>query len=138
VSLAVRAKNPKGPVSATIPMHVILDQYSVRYFRTDGRDVEGQDVPYHFSSAMAGEVDVASSGATAFQIPIVRAQAKQEPPLRNLRLVTGTNPLPGATITPVVTMIAEITIFGHTIAGEKVSTTGRVTVDFVGGAFVTP
>ena len=35
-------------------------------------------------------------------------------------------------------MIAEITIFGHTFASEKVSDTGRVTVDFVGGAFVTP
>src|SRR5262245_54325266 len=41
VALGVRAKNPKGPTSGTIPMHVILDQYSVRYFRTDGRSVEG-------------------------------------------------------------------------------------------------
>ena len=138
VSLAVRAKNPKGPVSATIPMHVALDQYSVRYFRTDGRDVEGQDVPYAFSSAMAGEIDLLTSGASTFAIPIVRAQAKQEPPLRNLRAATGTNPLPSATLTPVVTMIVEITIFGHTFANEKVSATGRASVDFVGGAFVTP
>src|SRR4029079_16254321 len=140
VALAVRAKNPKGPTSATIPMHVILDQYSVRFFRTDGRDVEGQDVPYHSSSAMAGEVDVATSGATTFNIPLVRAQAKQEPPLRNLRVIGGitTNPLPSATITPVVTMIAEITVFGHTVANENVSATGRVTVDFVGGSLVTP
>ncbi len=138
VSLAVRAKNPKGPVSAVIPMHVALDQYSVRFFRTDGRDVEGQDVPYAFSSAMAGEIDVLTSGASTFPIPIVRAQAKQEPPLRNLRAATGTNPLPGATLTPVVTMIVEITVFGHTFANEKVSATGRASVDFVGGTFATP
>ena len=43
-----------------------------------------------------------------------------------------------ATITPVVTMIAEITVFGHTVANENVSATGRVTVDFVGGSLVTP
>jgi hypothetical protein len=140
VSLAVRAKNPKGPTAAIIPMHVALDQYAVRFFRTDGRDVEGQDVPYSFSSAMAGEIDVVNSGASTFNIPLVRAQAKQEPPLRNLRVIPGitTNPLPGATITPVVTMIAEITIYGHTFANEKVSATGRATVDFVGGPFPTP
>jgi hypothetical protein len=136
VGLAVRAKNPKGPTSAIVPMHVVLESYSVRYFRTDGRDVEGQDVPYHFSSAINGEIDVATSGATNFPIPIVRTQAKQEPPLRNLRVIAGTNPLPGATITPVVTMIAEVTIYGHTIAGEKVSATTRFTVDFVGGSLV--
>jgi hypothetical protein len=136
VSLAVRAKNPKGPTAAIIPMHVALDQYSVRFFRTDGRDVEGQDVPYRFSSAMAGELDLQTSGASTFNIPLVRAQAKQEPPLRNLRVIPGitTNPLPGAAITPVVTMIAEITIFGHTFANEKVSATGRASVDFVGGS----
>jgi hypothetical protein len=138
IGLAVRAKNPKGPTSAQIPMHVRLDSYSVRYFRTDGRDVEGQDVPYHFSSAIAGEIDLLTSGATTFNIPIVRVQAKQEPPLRNLRAVTGTNSLPGSTINPVVTMIAEITFFGHTVALENVSATGRVTVDFIGGSVVAP
>jgi hypothetical protein len=138
VSLAVRAKNPKGPTAAIIPMHVALDQYSVRFFRTDGRDVEGQDVPYRFSSAMAGEIDIVTSGATTFAIPLVRAQAKQEPPLRNLRVIPGvtTNPLPGAAINPVVTMIAEITVFGHTFANEKVSATGRTSVDFVGAPLV--
>jgi hypothetical protein len=137
IGLAVRAKNPKGPVSATIPMHVVLDSYTVRYFRTDGRDVEGQDVPYHFSGAINGEIDVQTSGANTFLIPIVRTQAKQEPPLRNLRVIAGTNPLPGATITPVVTMIAEVTVYGHTVAREKVSVTVRITVDFVGGSLVT-
>ena len=138
IGLAVRAKNPKGPTSATVPMHVVLESYSVRYFRTDGRDVEGQDVPYHFSSAINGEIDLLTSGATNFAIPIVRAQAKQEPPLRNLRVNAGTNTNPTASITPVVTMIAEVTVYGHTVAREKVSVTVRITVDFVGGSLVTP
>ena len=92
-------------------------------------------MPYGFTGAMAGEIDLQTSGASTFAIPLVRAQAKQEPPLRNLRVIAGitTNRLPGASITPVVTMIAEITIFGHTFANEKVSATGRATVDFVGG-----
>jgi hypothetical protein len=137
IGLAVRAKNSKGPTSAIVPMHVVLDSYTVRYFRTDGRDVEGQDVPYHFSGAINGEIDIQTSGANTFLIPIVRTQAKQEPPLRNLRVIAGTNPLPGATITPVVTMIAEVTIYGHTVAREKVSVTVRITVDFVGGLVTT-
>ena len=137
IGLAVRAKNPKGPTSATVPMHVVLESYTVRYFRTDGRDVEGQDVPYHFSSAINGEIDVQTSGAPNFLIPIVRTQAKQEPPLRNLRVIAGTNSLPGATITPVVTMIAEVTVYGHTVAREKVSVTVRITVDFVGALVTT-
>jgi hypothetical protein len=139
VAIAVRAKNPKGPVAATVPMHVVLESYTVRFFRTDGRDVEGQDVPFHFSGAINGEIDILTSGATTFAIPVVRAQAKQEPPLRNLRQIPGitTNPLPGAAINPVITMIAEITVYGHTVAGEKVSTTVRITVDFVGGPLTT-
>jgi hypothetical protein len=139
ITLGVRAKNPKGPLAAQIPMAVILESYTVRYFRTDGRDVEGQDVPYHFSGAINGAIDLATSGGETFAIPIVRTQAKQEPPLRNLRVIPGvtTNPLPGAAINPVVTMIAEVTIYGHTVAGEKVSVTVRLTVDFVGGSLVT-
>jgi hypothetical protein len=138
VSVSLRAKNPKGPQTGVIPMDVVLNQYTVRFFRTDGRDVEGQDVPYSFSSAMAAPIDIATSGGVVVSIPLVRAQAKQEPPLRNLRVIPGitTNPLPSATINPVVTMIAEITIYGYTFANEKVSVTGRVTVDFVGGPLI--
>ena len=51
----------------------------------------------------------------------VRRQAKLEPPLRNL--VSGGGEL-------VVSMIAEVTVYGHTTAGDAVSNTARVQIDF--------
>ena len=60
VALAVRAKN-QNSVQITVPQHVLIQQYEVRYFRTDGRANEGIDVPYRYAGPMAAEVDVATS-----------------------------------------------------------------------------
>lgn len=117
VSLAVRAKNQNG-VQITIPQHVLIQQYEVRYFRADGRANEGIDVPYRYSGPLAAEVDVATSGAIDVPVQVVRRQAKLEPPLSN---ITGYQ---------IVSMIAEITISGQTVAGEAVTATGRMQIDF--------
>jgi hypothetical protein len=117
VDLAVRAKNQNN-VDITVPQHVIIQQYEVRYFRTDGRANEGIDVPYRYSGPLAAEVDVATSGTTAVPVQVVRRQAKLEPPLSN---ITGYQ---------IVSMIAEITISGQTVAGEAVAATGRMQIDF--------
>lgn len=132
VTVAVRPKNPLNTVVPQIAEAVFVEQYRVRFLRTDGRDVEGVDVPYSFSGALTQVVDIATSGGTPLPIPLVRAQAKQEPPLRNLRNLIAVLPGPnGGILNPTVTMTAEITIFGRTTAGEPVSDTARVTVDFV-------
>jgi len=117
VALAVRAKN-QNSVQITVPQHVLVQQYEVRYYRTDGRANEGIDVPYRYSGPLAAEVDVATSGTTPVPVQVVRRQAKIEPPLSN---ITGYQ---------IVSMIAEITISGQTVAGETVSATGRMQVDF--------
>jgi hypothetical protein len=117
VSLAVRAKNQNG-VQITIPQHVLVQQYEVRYYRSDGRGAEGVDVPYRYSGPVAAEVDVATSGTTDVPVQVVRRQAKIEPPLSN---ITGYQ---------IVSMIAEITISGQTVAGETVTATGRMQIDF--------
>jgi hypothetical protein len=117
VALAVRNKNPNGPVPV-VPSHVLLTSYEVRYFRTDGRGVEGVDVPFRITGNLAGEVDVASSGATSYPIEVVRRQAKLEPPLSTIGQ------------TAVLTVMAEVTIFGQTIAGQRVSASGRFQIDF--------
>jgi hypothetical protein len=136
VTIAVRPKNPLNSNVPQVAEAVFLEQYRVRYFRTDGRDVEGVDVPYSFSAALATAVDIGvDSGANVtLTIPLVRAQAKQEPPLRNLQTLLNGNTTIGANggvITPRVTMIAELTVFGRTVAREQVSDTRRATVDFV-------
>jgi hypothetical protein len=117
VSLGVRAKNQNN-VDITVPQHVLIQQYEVRYYRTDGRANEGVDVPYRYAGPIAAEVDVATAGATVVPVQVVRRQSKLEPPLSN---ITGYQ---------IVSMIAEITISGQTVAGQPVSATGRTQVDF--------
>ena len=136
VTIAVRPKNPLNSNVPQVAEAVFLEQYRVRYFRTDGRDVEGVDVPFSFSGAMTSVVDIGiGSGANVtVTIPLVRAQAKQEPPLRNLQTLLNGNTTIGSNggiITPRVTMILELTVFGRTVAREQVSDTRRATVDFV-------
>jgi hypothetical protein len=97
--------------------------------------VEGVDVPFSFSGGITTAVDAGTGSGqnVTITIPLIRAQAKLEPPLRNFQnLLTSVTPPNGVPVVPPrVTMTAEITIFGRTVAGESVSDTGRVTVDFV-------
>jgi hypothetical protein len=137
LTLAVRPKNPLNENVPQIAEAVFVEQYRVRYFRTDGRDVEGVDVPFSFSGALTTVVDIGIGGDAnvPITIPIVRAQAKQEAPLRNLRSLVGAGvggqQTTGGVLIPHVTMTAEITVFGRTVAREAVSDTRRVTIDFV-------
>lgn len=117
VAVAVRNKNPRAPVPS-VPSAVIVDGYEVRYFRTDGRGVEGLDVPYRITGNLTAAVDVAASGTTAIPIEIVRRQAKMEPPLSAIYQ------------TAVLTTMAEVTLYGRTIAGQRVEGSGRIQIDF--------
>jgi hypothetical protein len=117
VSVAVREKNPNTDVPS-IPNAVVVSRYEVRFTRPDGRGAEGVDVPYSIVGSLTTVVDVATSGAVTFPIEVVRRQAKLEPPLST---IAGYD---------IVTMFAEITIYGETISGEGVSSTGRLQIDF--------
>jgi hypothetical protein len=119
VEVANRAKNPNVSGIA-VNNHVLLEQYEVRYFRTDGRGTEGVDVPYRISGALRINVDVADSGTQSVTIEVVRSQAKQEPPLRNIHVE--------AVI--VLTVMAEITLRGRTLAGQAVIASGQMQIDF--------
>ncbi len=117
VSVGVRNKNPQAP-TPNVASAVIVDSYVVRYFRTDGRGVEGVDVPYRITGSLTAGVDAATSGTTDIPIEVVRHQAKNEPPLSTIQQ------------TVVLTMFAEISLYGKTIAGEAVSGTGRLQINF--------
>jgi len=112
------AKNQNGPVLGPVN-DVLIEQYRVRYIRTDGLDREGVDVPYAFSGTV--QVLVPSPGTATVPILIVRHAAKLEPPLANLNQFGGFD---------LVTMFAEITLFGHTTSGKAVSAVGRIEVHF--------
>jgi hypothetical protein len=117
VSVAVRQKNPNTD-APSVPNAVVVSRYEVRYTRPDGRGAEGVDVPYRIVGSLTTVVDVASSGAVTVPIEVVRRQAKLEPPLST---ISGFD---------IVTMFAEITIYGETITGEGVSSTGTLQIDF--------
>ena len=126
VSIGVRFKNPNIDTVPSIPNAVRVERYEVKYRRSDGRGVEGQDVPFTISGNITSIFDVKTGGVDALSVEVVRAQAKLEPPLRTLRGATA-NTLGGALV---VTMFADITVYGRTISGIPVQSTGSLQIDF--------
>lgn len=105
--------NPTGPG----PLNsVTITRYRVVYRRTDGRNTPGVDVPYPFDSAVTVTVTI-DGGSTGFQL--VRTSAKQEAPLRPL----ANNP-------DIISTIADVTFYGRDLAGNDVSVTGSIGIDF--------
>jgi hypothetical protein len=115
VSVSARIKNP---LQTTAPIDdVRLTRYEVSYRRSDGRGVEGVDVPYRISGNMTITVP-AGGDITTFPVDLVRHQAKLLPPLSN---ITGLQ---------IVTMFADVTLNGASISGKNVSAQGTVQVTF--------
>ena len=119
----VRVENhPKNPAAPTAGFRddIVIERYEIRYFRSDGRGVEGVDVPFRISGNLAFEV--VGGEATTFNLEVVRRQAKIEPPID--QLVNGG----GAFI---VTMFAEITLHARTTTGQATNAaTARLQIDF--------
>ncbi|MGQ9618361.1 MAG: hypothetical protein ACUVUG_05280 [Candidatus Aminicenantia bacterium] len=92
-------------------------RYRVRYIRTDGRNIEGVDVPYSFEGAM--DVYVPVDGNVTWSFDIVRTTAKEEPPLVNL---IGT--------INVIEAIGIVDFYGEDMAGKKVTAQGKISIHF--------
>ncbi len=115
VAVSARTKNPNQPAAPV--QDVRLTRYEISYRRSDGRGVQGVDVPYTISGNMTITVP-AGGDVTSFPIDLVRHQAKILPPLSN---ITGLQ---------IVTMFADVTLNGATISGSNVSAQGSVQVTF--------
>jgi hypothetical protein len=120
VNVAVRFKNPNLPVPS-VPNAVFLERYTIEYVRSDGRAVQGVDVPFALTGNLTAVIDVASSGSVGVPIEIVRVQQKLEPPLRNLRNLRGSI---------AISCFANVTVYGRTTEGSVVSASGSLQVDF--------
>lgn len=118
VILHLNSKDPASPVSPT--NSVTISRYRVVYKRTDGRDTQGVDVPYAFDGAVTATIPADGSAITVGFV-LVRAASKQEPPLR--ALVGGGGAL-------YISTLAEITFYGRDQAGNEVSVTGTITINF--------
>jgi hypothetical protein len=120
VTLRVAMKNPVSPTSPTTTNDITLSRYRVVFRRADGRNTPGVDVPFGFDGGVTATLS--SSGTSAnVGFELVRHQMKEEPPLRNLQNGGGAN---------LISTIAEVTFYGRDQAGNEVSVTGTISVNF--------
>ena len=117
LSLAMKdVTNPTGPTSNNV---ITLNRYRVEYRRTDGRNTQGEEVPYAFEGAMGLTV---GEQAVSVVFTLVRAQAKLEKPLVTL---VGINN--GALL---ISTIADVTFFGKDQTGRDVTVTSSMSINF--------
>jgi hypothetical protein len=119
VSLRMAMKDPTSIVSPSDTNTITIERYHVDYVRSDGRNTQGVDVPYSFDGAVTGSVG--GSTAATLTFVIVRAQAKSEAPLAALRNNGGAQ---------VISTLAQVTFYGHDQAGNAVSVTGTISINF--------
>jgi hypothetical protein len=115
----IALKDPGTAATPTVPgpMNLItIDRYHVDYVRADGRNTPGVDVPYGFDGAVTVTV---SDATTTFGFQLVRVVAKEEGPLVQLKSSAS-----------FITVIAHVTFYGHDQAGNDVTATGSIQIDF--------
>ena len=109
--------NPSSPNAPTTNNEVTINRYRVVYRRTDGKNLQGVDVPYAFDGGVTGTVPLGGTLTLAFEV--VRHVAKAEPPLASLRS-NGS----------IIYTIADVTFFGRDRVGNDVFVTGSMQVNF--------
>ncbi len=119
VTFTAELVDPSPDVVSSHYNDIKVTHYSVRYFRSDGKNTEGVDVPYGFTGSLSALVAVDSTVAVTFII--VREVAKLETPL--LELVDGTEE--GA-----ITVTAQVDFYGHDLANNRVQATGYLVITF--------
>jgi hypothetical protein len=120
VVLRIVPKDIGSPSVAATPStnnEVTVTRYRVVYRRADGRNTPGVDVPYPFDGASTGTVQL--GGALTLPFELVRHNAKQEAPLREL-IFSPT----------IISTLTEITFYGRDRVGNEISATGTIQIDF--------
>ncbi len=122
-SVRMALKDPGSQASPNVPTTtnwVTVTRYHVKFVRSDGRNVQGVDVPYEFDG---GVTFTALPSPAVSTFTLVRVQSKLEAPLKALANGLGD-----------ISTIAEITFYGTDQAGREVSVTGRIGVNFANWA----
>ena len=120
-TLRIALKNPGTiavPTTPTTINEVTITRYRVDFKRTDGRNERGVDVPYGFDGGTT--VTVGAQGVVV-GFDMVRHTMKSEPPLRNLINAGGLRQ---------INTLAEITFYGRDQAGNEISVTAVISVNF--------
>jgi hypothetical protein len=119
VKMRVAMRDVTNTNAPTTNNAITFTRYRVVYRRSDGRNQPGVEVPYAFDAGLTFTVAPGSEVTAPFEL--VRVQAKEEAPLR--QLTTG-----GSSID--ISTIAEVTFFGADQTGREVSVTGSISVNF--------
>jgi hypothetical protein len=110
-----------GPGTSTLTPstnnEVTINRIHVEYVRADGRNTPGVDVPWPFDTSATGTVP--ANGTVAVPFELVRHVAKEESPL--IQLVSDAS---------VINTIAHVTIYGQDQAGNVISVTASMGVEF--------
>jgi hypothetical protein len=119
VKMTAAMRDVTNPNDPTTNNAITFTRYRVVYSRTDGRNQPGVEVPYAFDAGLTFTVVPGSEVSIPFEL--VRVQAKEEAPLR--QLTTG-----GSAID--ISTIADVTFFGEDQQGREVAVTGKISVNF--------
>lgn len=98
---------------------IIVTRYIVSYFRSDGNNREGIDIPYSFEGYLNELIETNQTVKVSFVI--VREVAKAEPPLVDLAIGRSDG---------VLEMRAKVEFFGHDITNREVKASGYITIFF--------
>jgi hypothetical protein len=121
-TLSAALKNPgyaAAPLGPSQLNTVVIDRYRVRFIRGDGRETQGVDVPWSFDGGATATIP--PNGSVQVVFDLVRHTAKREPPLSNMW--NGGGPR-------FINTIAEVTFFGHDLAGNEITAIGSIQVNF--------
>ena len=118
LQLILRDPGTPGVTAAPTPLNdVTVTEYEVRYRLLDGRNTPGVDVPHPIRGGLTFTVQGTRTGTAIFDL--VRIVAKEERPLAALK-----------NSSVVLTVIADVTFYGRDQAGNAVSATGSVQINF--------
>jgi hypothetical protein len=123
VTIRAIMKNPDSLTGPTQINAVTITRYRVTYRRANSGNQAGVDVPHPFDSATTFTVPAGGAATQSFEL--IRHTAKLESPLAALRN--------GFVI---ISTIADIEFYGHDQAGNAVSATASIGVQF--GDFADP
>ena len=115
ISVAATAKLlDTANADPTFYQDVTIDQVDVKFSRTDGRNVEGKDIPYGFSVPLS--VYVAVDNDVSFNVTIINHDAKMEAPLIDLRDIVQER---------VLILNATLTFHSKDMAGHRLESVSR-------------
>lgn len=118
VTMTAAMRDVTNPTVSTNNL-ITVSRYRVVFRRSDGRNTPGVEVPYAFDGAVTFTVGPGEDVQVPFSL--VRAQAKLESPLMNLRGLGGS---------VLISTIADVTFWGRDQAGRETSVTGQISVNF--------